>query len=365
MSSTLSDVWNDSVSASASVAIWRMPASDKIHFLVDMSGKVRRGAVDVEKSPFGFAVSPFINANRTETLFLNADIYHTFLASDLSGECCLRGYAGMSAGASDDGSFDHFLKMANVAISAIAEGAFDKVVPVAAVKAELPEDLGVIELFSRISDAHPGAFVSLVAIPEVGTWIGASPELLVECSSSFFRTVALAATQPYVEGVSLSDVTWNQKEIEEQAMVSRYIIEQFKSIRLREFVESGPQTIRAGSMLHLKSEFAVDLNRVTYPNLGTVMLDLLHPTSAVCGMPKPEALKFIAKGIDRELYTGYLGPVNMDGVTSLYVNLRCMRVFQKHAVVYAGAGITHNSIAEKERDEVVMKCRSLLDAVGI
>ena len=95
------------------------------------------------------------------------------------------------------------------------------------------------------------------------------------------------------------------------------------------------------------------------------MLDLLHPTSAVCGMPRVPAQDFISanEGMDRGLYSGYLGPVNLDGATHLYVNLRCMQICSRHIILYAGAGVTHNSNAEKEWDETTLKCQALLDII--
>ena len=149
-------------------------------------------------------------------------------------------------------------------------------------------------------------------------------------------------------------------------MVSRYIIEQFKIIRLREFEETGPRSVRAGNMIHLKTEYIVDLKKVQFPELGTVMLNLLHPTSAVCGMPKFSALRFIAanENLNREFYSGYLGPVNMNGQSRLYVNLRCMQILQNRAVLYAGAGITHGSIPENEWEETALKCQTLLDVMN-
>ena len=164
----------------------------------------------------------------------------------------------------------------------------------------------------------------------------------------------------------LSEAAWNQKEIEEQAMVSRYIIEQFKIIRLREFIETGPRSVRAGNMIHLKTEYTVDLKKVHFPELGTIMLNLLHPTSAVCGMPKFSSLRFITANehLNREFYSGYLGPVNMKGMSRLYVNLRCMQILRTRAVLYAGAGITHDSIPEKEWEETALKCQTLLDVMN-
>ena len=123
----------------------------------------------------------------------------------------------------------------------------------------------------------------------------------------------------------------------EQAMVSRYIINCFKKIRLREFDEKGPKTAKAGNLLHLKTLFEVNMEETNFPELPTVMLDLLHPTSAVAGMPKEEALNFLKENekLERAFYSGYLGPVNIGGSTHVFVNLRCMELFEDYVRLYA------------------------------
>ncbi|HZY80643.1 MAG TPA: chorismate-binding protein, partial [Cyclobacteriaceae bacterium] len=214
---------------------------------------------------------------------------------------------------------------------------------------------------------HPQALITLVSTPQTGTWLGASPELLVNVNSKFiFKTSALASTQVYKPGTDLKTVLWNQKEIEEQALVSRYIINNcFKKIRLREYEEHGPRTFRAGNLLHLKTDFSVDMVATNFMQLGTVMLRLLHPTSAVCGMPMEPALKFLEEreGYDRELYTGYWGPVNVDQETHIYVNLRCMRATHGEAILYAGAGVTIDSNPALEWEETVNKMNTLRQVI--
>jgi isochorismate synthase len=255
--------------------------------------------------------------------------------------------------------------MVEKGVAAIERGELDKIVPARTMAVTFAAGFDPIEFFAELARRYPGAFVSLVSIPGVGTWAGASPELLVESSSKKFRTVSLAGTQACGENVDLAAAAWRQKEIEEQAMVSRYIIEQFKSLRLREFIEKGPETVRAGSMIHLKTEYSVDLKKVDFSHLGSDMLRLLHPTSAVCGMPREAALEFIVENeaVGRGVYSGYLGPVNQDGVSRLYVNLRCMQIFRDCGRIYAGAGVTHSSDAVKEWDETTLKCNSLLDVM--
>ena len=88
----------------------------------------------------------------------------------------------------------------------------------------------------------------------------------------------------------------------------------------------------------------------------------MHPTPAVCGWPAAEALDLIrvTEEYPRSFYSGYLGPVNMERKTSLFVNLRCMQVGEQEAALYAGGGITINSVPEAEWEETTIKSRTLL-----
>jgi isochorismate synthase len=75
-------------------------------------------------------------------------------------------------------------------------------------------------------------------------------------------------------------------------------------------------------------------------------------------MPRKEALAFLQthEGFDRSFYAGFLGPVNIDGATSIYVNLRTASLQEGEALLYAGAGVTEDSDPEKEWEETEMKC---------
>src|SRR6218665_1945411 len=220
------------------------------------------------------------------------------------------------------------------------------------------KDLDVWKFFFALCAKTP-SFVSLVSSPQSGVWITASPEILVHAQDGIFRTVALAATQPARQEAKA--LTWTQKEIEEQAMVSRYIVNCFKQVRVREYEEHGPRSIHAGHLAHLCTDFKVDMKAINYPDFGTELLQLLHPTSAVCGMPKENALAFIHsfEGYNREYYTGFIGPVEGEE-SHLFVNIRCAQIFEDGLRLYAGAGITTDSIAEKEKEEVDLKIKNFM-----
>ena len=228
---------------------------------------------------------------------------------------------------------------------------------------QLPDHFHVFDYFKKLVSTYPRAFCYLISTSSHGVWVGASPERLISIENQVFRTESLAGTQLAPEDGDLGNVAWTQKEIEEQAMVSRYIIDCLKKIRLREFEESGPKTVQAGQLAHLKTEYKVNMSETNTPDLGTIMLELLHPTSAVCGMPYQKALDFILtnEGYNRELFAGFLGPVNFNKKTELFVNLRCMRILDQSARLFAGAGITEDSHPEKELKETIHKMNTLLN----
>jgi hypothetical protein len=235
-----------------------------------------------------------------------------------------------SAGTGSDK--ERYEQLVKKSIDQIEEGTFEKIVPSRSKRVDLPESFDAIETFQKLCDTYPNAMISFISIPAVGTWIGASPELLIQVENNhIFKTVALAGTKPFEPGTNIKNVAWTQKEIEEQALVCRYIISNFKKIRLREYDEQGPKTIIAGNVMHLKTTYAVDMKETNFPQLGSVMLQLIHPTSAVCGMPLEESLTFLKEneGYDREFYSGYLGPVNINNTINLFVNLRCMQLTWK------------------------------------
>lgn len=259
-----------------------------------------------------------------------------------------------------------YLDLVTKSLEEIEQGTFEKIVPSRRKIVELPSGFDVVNSFQKICEANPNALVSLLSSPETGTWLGATPETLVSVENKhIFKTVALAGTKPYEEGTNLKFVAWTQKEIEEQALVERYIISCFKKIRVREYDEHGPKTVIAGNVLHLKSDFTVDMKAINFPQLGSVMLQLLHPTSAVCGMPLAPALEFlkIHEGYDREYYAGFLGPVNIQDATHIFVNIRCMKLMDNKAVVYAGAGVTIDSIPQQEWEETEFKFNTLLKVI--
>ncbi len=382
----ISFILSRSVARQQAVAVWRLPGSNLTQVLISNKQTELDPEDFLEGLDPGFLFAPFDRSRKR--IYLKADRLLTFedgaikqaSASDgevetfsqwLSEE--LKSYrtgkfipAEPATHSDADGDIRSFSEIVDLALKEISVGSFEKIVPSRTRTIEFPQGFDLTDAFQKLARAYPDALISFVTIPGVGSWLGATPELLVSVQEkSTFRTVALAGTQPYQPGTDLRSVAWTQKEIEEQALVERYVISCFKKIRLREYDEQGPRTIVAGNLMHLRSEFTVDIRATNFPQIGSVMLDLLHPTSAVCGMPLDAALAFLARyeSHDREFYAGYLGPVNIQNNIDLFVNIRCMKITATHGVLYAGAGITVDSIAEKEWSETEMKFQTLLNVI--
>lgn len=209
-------------------------------------------------------------------------------------------------------------------------------------------------LFHKLVTSYANAFVYLWVHPKVGTWLGASPERLLEVDGDKLKTMSLAGTQPYL---NTTEVNWKQKEITEQQLVTNFVIENLEPF-VTNIKSSETYTVKAGSLLHLRTDIEAVLKT------GTTLQKLihhLHPTPAVCGVPKQDAKAFILKneGYNRSFYTGFLGELNMDASTCLYVNLRCMEITKENTFVYVGGGITQDSVPEKEWQETVSKSKTM------
>ena len=352
------EIWKQAPSHGTALAMWRLPNQSQQVLLQDLGGGIRTEADQLEQLGPGFLVGPFVG----QPYFLKAS------------SLLFKSPSTPSMNQNAKGSFPEditqkgqFKEQVARSIEQIKTGQFQKVVLSRVDVQTLDSNFDLCDAFERLCHIYPSAFVSAIYLPDLqDIWLCATPETLVsQDSEGIFRTISLAGTQSGLDSdgnaLAPSEARWSQKEIEEQAYVSRYIIECFKKIRLREYIENGPKTVLAGNLMHLKTEYLVSTRELTYPHLITQMLGLLHPTSAVCGTPKEAALDWILKTEkhDRSLYSGYLGPVNLSSETHLFVNLRTVQIRHNQATYYAGCGITEDSDPEKEWQETQMKCQTL------
>jgi len=256
-----------------------------------------------------------------------------------------------------DGRAD-FENLVGKGIRAIENGQFQKVV-LSRKEKVVVEHFDVVATFKNLVNTYPAAFTYGFYHPRIGMWFGASPEQLLKVSLGQFETMALAGTQKFDGN---ENVTWENKEKEEQQFVTDFILENLENVTSN-IAFSNPYTYKAGNLLHLKTDISGTLDESS--NVKH-LLEILHPTPAVCGLPKDAAREFILEheGYDRKYYSGYLGELHADvdadeNTTDLFVNLRCMEIEHHSADLYIGCGVTKDSIPQKEFIETINKAMTI------
>lgn len=214
-------------------------------------------------------------------------------------------------------------------------------------------EFGIIDLkesFNRLCESYPNAFRYIFNDGE-NAWMGAFSEVLGKFSKATceFETMSLAGTLPVSE-------EWSEKEIEEQKPVTSYIQNVLENYAGNIQVSDTYDHI-SGNIKHLRTDFKA----VIQPEDLDLIIAELHPTPAVCGIPKEVCKRNIQKfeKFPRELYAGFIR-IETEESVMYFVNLRCARLYQDAVHVFVGGGITAQSNPEKEWRETELKSEAIL-----
>ena len=379
-------------------ACYRMPYADEFVRVEQRDGAACQLASPVElDGREGFVVAPFVVSADCPLLLIRPDIVTRHRVDDASlamhelvGERRMKKSRSREERASYHDSFELFHRE-------LQKGQFRKIVLARRSKETFDEDVDAKQLFLKACKSYPRMFVALVSTPESGMWLMATPEVLVASSPTppqkgrggrnggTYSTMALAGTMA-LHGRHLTFDTppgtasrntpaattdwgqqlgWTDKNIEEQRFVATYILERLKHLA-DNIEEEGPRTVRAGNLVHLRSDFLFTLREGK--GLGA-LLEALHPTPAVCGVPKDATLDFILKNepSPRRYYSGFCGPLNLRTSadeqaavdTSLFVSLRCMQIDGRTCMLYAGGGLLKESEEQQEWEETEAKMQTM------
>lgn len=341
-----------------SFAIYRIPGEEKPRFVMQSSGSSRL-LFDIEalNGQSGFVIAPFQVSADSPILLIQPDCFA--IPEDIPEDCFLEKHLTApeeSRIISEDNLKAAYTDCFRVFIKPLQEKRFDKLVLSRSLTADKEADFSPAQAFFKACERYIRSYVYLCHTPETGTWLGSTPEIILSGENKEWHTVALAGTQPLQHGEL--PVQWDDKNREEQGIVAAYIRSQLLSFGIQP-VENSPYAARAGELSHLKSDFRFSLSDNN--KLGD-LLNLLHPTPAVCGLPKEDTYRFILKneGYNRRYYSGFIGEMNPEGKTNLYVNLRCMHIARHTLTLYAGGGLLASSRLEDEWQETKDKLQTML-----
>jgi isochorismate synthase len=345
-------------------AAYRLPHSDAVRLVVQINPlpeKVEISSELLDKQ--GFLVSPFIENDSNHTYFISPDL--NYISTDYVDFDELLSLAPVSQPevSFTNGSISkkEFIVQVEAIKQAIQDERFEKAVISRIKVVERNYRSKLTDIFQLLSNSYSNAFIYMFNLAG-HMWMGATPEPLICSHKNELETVSLAGTREYnAENLNLHN--WSHKERVEQELVTRFIEKTLESFNIKNFHQRGPYTKKAGNLVHLRTDFTLDSGEVN-GQLGQ-LIKALHPTSAVCGLPKQAAMDFIVQleKHNRNYYSGFLGPVNLDEKVLLYVNLRCMQVLCDRLVLHIGAGITSESQAEEEWAETEIKADTLLSII--
>ena len=332
-----------------SYALFRLPGELEYSEMTQTTGQpLTFDSVESLNGQEGFVMSPFAVTDDCPVLLLRPDkIVKRTLSYMKEYDYAPEGNLAQRISSRDD-----YAKDFHTFHSRISDGTFSKIV-LARQSVEVIENTEPPRrLFERACRLYSNMFVALVSTPVSGTWLTATPELLLEGDQGKYRTIALAGTMGL-----WGNTLWNDKNKSEQQYVASYI-EECISRFSDSCTTTGPYTVAAGDVRHLRTDFTFSVS--DKQSLGD-FLAALHPTPAVCGLPKQEAMRFILdnESVPRRYYSGFMGPISADGNASLYVSLRCMEICGNEYRLHAGGGLIADSEEKSEWNETETKMQTI------
>lgn len=339
-----------------SFAIYRIPG-ELPQFVMQTSGSARLlYHIEELDEQQGFVIAPFHPSAHLPIVLIEPDCTEIPRSAETD---CLPEQSPLHPDASEISSgqeakdtylqvFDHFIRP-------LREKEFEKLVLSRSLTVERPACFSAAQAFYEACRRYIYSYIYLCHTPETGTWMGSTPEIILSGENGAWQTVALAGTQPFQNGAL--PISWDEKNREEQGFVASYVRQQLSVLGITP-VEEGPYSVRAGELAHLKSDYHFSLP--DNKQLGD-LLKRLHPTPAVCGLPKDKACRFILEneGYNRRYYSGFIGWLNPEGRSDLYVNLRCMNILSHSLTLYAGSGLLASSSPESEWQETEAKMQTM------
>lgn len=256
---------------------------------------------------------------------------------------------------------------AGEAVTAIRSDSLGKVVLARSVVVRSVEAPDAFDLLHHLEGSYRRCH-SFAWSPGRGTFLGASPELLIRLKGGTLTSNPLAGSAPRGEGEDEDRAFAEGLMRSEKDRVEHRLVVDDVADRLRPFatdlsVAGTPSLKRMATVQHLSTLITGSARPETH------VLDLLgaiHPTPAVGGTPREDAVAFIEKVevIDRGWYAGGVGWVDGSGEGEFALALRCGLIDGRSARVFAGAGVVADSDPEAELLETRLKLRPLLELLA-
>ncbi|MCH9649988.1 MAG: isochorismate synthase [Deltaproteobacteria bacterium] len=245
---------------------------------------------------------------------------------------------------------------------AIGDGRFQKIVAARRARVEFAGPLDPIALLARLDGFNPRCRRFAFRRGE-STFLGATPERLISRRGARIETEALAGS---IGGDRQQAATLlaSTKDQGEHALVVQHIVERLQPLCTALEWSPEPRIRELRNLLHLHTPIRGTLSSSSHI---LELVDRIHPTPAVGGVPAKEAVRWIAEheACPRGWYAGPIGWFDANGDGEFDVALRSCLLSGNEALLYVGAGIMLDSDPDLEYQETDLKQTSLLAALGV
>ena len=253
-------------------------------------------------------------------------------------------------------------------LAAIREGRVTKAVLARTLTVALERRIDPVDVVMHLWRANRGSHVFLFE-PESGrALVGAAPETVATLRDGVFHATAVAGSirrgsGPREQAELAARLLASDKDRAEQRIALDDMIARLSTVAQQIRADPQPHVLTLARIQHLETEI-----RASVP-AGVGVLDLLrilHPTPAVCGLPRDAALDVLAAGepFDRGWYSGPVGWFDPDGNGVFAPALRTGVTSGATWRLFAGAGIVEGSEPASEWEETAIKFEPMLEALG-
>jgi isochorismate synthase len=249
------------------------------------------------------------------------------------------------------------------ATKTMAGGTLHKVVLARQIDIAADQAIDRLAVLQRLRSAYPGCHIVSIA-----GFVAASPELLVSVAGDIVRSHPMAGTaprggDPTTDQRLAASLLASTKDRQEHQITIDMVHDTLLPWCSYLDYEAEPSVVAVANVQHLATLVE---GRLSQPAPSVLeLVAALHPTPAVAGWPRAEALAWIAEheGFDRRRYAGTAGWVDAAGNGTWAVSVRCAEVDGPAARVWAGNGIVADSDPSTELAETRSKLQALLSAI--
>lgn len=241
---------------------------------------------------------------------------------------------------------------------AIRRGEFEKIVAARHCVVELETGAGSLDVLERLQERFPGC-TRFALWRGDAAFLGATPELLISRRGTRVLSEALAGSTAHGDAARMME---SAKEREEHQLVVRAVLHGLEPFCDTLRSDAEPSVRELPNLLHMQT--AIE-GRLREPTHVLSLVQALHPTPAVGGVPTEEAIRWIGtnESLGRGWYSAPIGWADANGDGEFVVALRSGLLRDGKAWVYAGAGIMADSDPDAEYAETELKMQALLGAL--